>query len=308
MNAKLIFTHALTPLHPGTGQGTGVIDLPIAREVATNLPYLPGSSLKGVLRDACSDPKTCAHLFGPRTKDIPEDTLHAGAAQFTDQRLLLLPVRSLAGTFAWVTSPFVLCRLQRECQAIGITDCPTAVPNPAFVNKVAHAAVTNLCQLKIQQKIVLEDIDLVPDEAETATQWAGWLGKQLFNQEWQTILSQKFCVVPDDIFSFLLETATEVIARNELTENKTSNNLWYEEALPAETVLSGLVIAQQVNKRDQNGEVDQGLTPAKVLEEVATLTKGMVQLGGNATVGRGLCQLSMSLNGGQNANATTTSG
>ncbi len=51
MQARLLFTHALSPLHAGTGQGVGVIDLPIAREKATGLPFLPGSSVKGTLRD-----------------------------------------------------------------------------------------------------------------------------------------------------------------------------------------------------------------------------------------------------------------
>lgn len=49
---RLYFIHVLSPLHAGTGQGTGVIDLPIAREKATGIPYLPGSSVKGTLRDS----------------------------------------------------------------------------------------------------------------------------------------------------------------------------------------------------------------------------------------------------------------
>ncbi|HNH49212.1 MAG TPA: type III-B CRISPR module RAMP protein Cmr4, partial [Myxococcota bacterium] len=36
MSAKTYFLHALTPLHPGTGQGHGLIDLPVARDVSTN--------------------------------------------------------------------------------------------------------------------------------------------------------------------------------------------------------------------------------------------------------------------------------
>ena len=45
MKARLAFVHALSPLHAGTGQGVGVIDLPIARE-KHRYPYLPGSSFK----------------------------------------------------------------------------------------------------------------------------------------------------------------------------------------------------------------------------------------------------------------------
>ncbi|MFQ5437083.1 MAG: type III-B CRISPR module RAMP protein Cmr4, partial [Anaerolineae bacterium] len=83
--------------------------------------------------------------------------------------------------------------------------------------------------------------------------------------------------------SFLLETATEVIARNVLDENKTSQNLWYEEALPAETVLVGLVTAQRVGTN--------GMDQDEALKAGVKLTEGMTQLGGNATIGRGLCRL-----------------
>lgn len=47
--AHRYFLHARSPLHAGTGQGTGVIDLPIAREKATGIPYLPSSSVKGTV-------------------------------------------------------------------------------------------------------------------------------------------------------------------------------------------------------------------------------------------------------------------
>ncbi len=44
--------HALSPLHAGTGHSADVIDLPIARMKATGIPFVPGSSIKGTLRDA----------------------------------------------------------------------------------------------------------------------------------------------------------------------------------------------------------------------------------------------------------------
>ena len=44
--------HAVTPLHVGAGRGLGYIDMPIAREKATNWPYIPGSSIKGVMKKA----------------------------------------------------------------------------------------------------------------------------------------------------------------------------------------------------------------------------------------------------------------
>ena len=51
MRKETYFLKAITPLHIGAGQGLGYIDLPIVREVHTNYPYIPGSSLKGALRN-----------------------------------------------------------------------------------------------------------------------------------------------------------------------------------------------------------------------------------------------------------------
>lgn len=146
MNAKLLFVHALSPLHAGTGQGVGVIDLPVAREKATNLPYLPGSSLKGTLRDTDSvqiTPDLRVKIFGPDSKNADD---HAGSVQFSDQRLLLFPARSLSGTFAWTTSPYLLQRLQRDARSAGISDAPSSVPAPGSLERcivTANSRLTN---------------------------------------------------------------------------------------------------------------------------------------------------------------------
>lgn len=287
MKAKLLFTHALTPLYPGTGQGSGVIDLPIAREIATNIPYLPGSSLKGVLRDACQDAALCNTLFGPESKSISDSNSQAGVLQFTDQRLLLLPVRSLAGTFAWATSPFILQRFSRSLAHIGVKDAP-ASPQPA--KDEAHTAHNSNLPLNMgnKQQVILEDLDFTAvTDQQPVTDWAEWLGACLFpadkkGEGWRKTLREKLCVLHDDRFGFLLETGTEVIARNVLDENKTSQNLWYEEALPAESILEGLVIAQAIGKADN---------PDNALAELVKLTGGLIQLGGHATIGRGFCRL-----------------
>src|SRR5437762_11417803 len=130
MNARLTFVHTLSPLHAGTGQGVGVIDLPIAREKATGIPYLPGSSLKGTLRDLCTHQRK-EDVFGPPTSNAGD---YAGSAQFSDQRLLLLPIRSLKGTFAWVTSPYLLERLSRDGKSANANGTCPPIP-AAFTGK-----------------------------------------------------------------------------------------------------------------------------------------------------------------------------
>ena len=51
--AKLMFTYALTPLHPGAGRavGGGPADLPVQRD-EFGLPTIWSSSLKGFLRSS----------------------------------------------------------------------------------------------------------------------------------------------------------------------------------------------------------------------------------------------------------------
>ena len=289
MKAKLMFVHALSPLHAGIGQGAGVIDLPIAREKATGLPYLPGSSVKGVLRDQSDDQdqEMCKKIFGPDTANADD---YAGSAQFTDQRLLLLPVRSVKGTFAWVTSPYLLHRLGRDAQDVTLTKpLPQTVPTPpASTHDATYCLVMSGadCALKIENKVILEELDLKVSNQPGVDEWATWLAEHIFptDETWQDYLKARLCIVHDDTLSFLLDTAIEVMARIVLKDDtKTVSNLWYEEALPAETILSGLVVATPTKKFK--------LAPADIFTTINGLLNQTLQFGGNATVGRGLCQV-----------------
>ncbi|HHV78302.1 MAG TPA: type III-B CRISPR module RAMP protein Cmr4 [Firmicutes bacterium] len=283
MKARLLFVHVLSALHPGTGQGVGAIDLPVAREKSTGIPYLPGSSLKGVLREACSDKELTRRVYGP---DTDEGAEYAGSIQVSDQRLLLLPVRSLVGTFAWVTSPYILRRLLRDAQAAEIKDVPSgSIPSPAEENRCV-VSVEGAAILR-DGKVVLEDLDLQGDVAAEARQWAEWMGAQLFpdDEYWRRALVERLCVVHDGVFGFLLETGTEVVARVRLEENKKTvaqGGLWYEEMLPVETVLCGLVSALPVKA-----------TVEEVFSTVADAIRKPLHIGGKTTVGRGLCKLTM---------------
>jgi CRISPR-associated protein Cmr4 len=297
MNAKLIFVHALSPLHAGTGQGVGVIDLPIAREKATGIPYLPGSSLKGPLRDLCPDntpeeKQKKKAVFGPDPKnDLASE--HAGAAQFSDQRLLLLPVRSLKGTFAWVTSPYLLQRLARDAKSANPDAKCEALPKSLTGKQCVVTTNSTLTYPDSKGKtVVLEDLELENQARDDADKWAKWIGGCAFNgdADLQNLLKGRLCIVADDVLVFLLNTATEITARIRLEDDKKTverGALWYEEALPTETVLCGLLAATEVKAT--------GMTKDKVGQIVETVIEGVlkqhnpVQLGGKATVGRGVC-------------------
>lgn len=102
--AALLILHAHSGIHAGTGQELGTVDLPIQRERVTNFPVIRGSSLKGALRQALfdrgMDSNTITTIFGPESNNASD---HAGAIVVGDARLVLFPMRSLRGTFAWTT-------------------------------------------------------------------------------------------------------------------------------------------------------------------------------------------------------------
>lgn len=254
--ATLVVWHALTPVHSGTGQGgTGIIDLPIAREAATNFPMLPASSIKGVLRNGDYS-EAATENFGSLEA--------AGKLTFTDARLLALPVRSYKGTFAYVTCPLVIRRLARDVQALGLGLELPKLPEQLDPEKTHLASKMLVHEDKVQ--VLFEDIDLTAVQCPTARELAQTLA------QWTGIaeVGSRLAVVSDDVFAYFSETATEVSAHNALdhltkTVKKDVGALWYEETLPAESLLSSFVIG--------------GAWPAE---------KEVLQVGGKGTVGRGL--------------------
>ncbi|RMI19935.1 MAG: type III-B CRISPR module RAMP protein Cmr4, partial [Calditrichaeota bacterium] len=94
----LLTLHAVTFLHPGAGQSTGLVDLPVQRERHTGFPMLASSGLKGSLRDKAEqawgrDNADVAVIFG--SPEAGGSDSCAGALIVSDARILAFPVRSL---------------------------------------------------------------------------------------------------------------------------------------------------------------------------------------------------------------------
>jgi CRISPR-associated protein Cmr4 len=84
MGVEIFGLLAETFVHTGAGQSAGAIDLPVIRERTTEYPFIPGSSMKGALRDAArgGDDLDLKQLFGEQD--------NAGALLIGDARLVLL--------------------------------------------------------------------------------------------------------------------------------------------------------------------------------------------------------------------------
>jgi len=268
---------AETFLHPGAGSVLGVVDLPVAREAATSYPFVPGSGVKGALRswwEEASPGPSAGEVHGAeggsdarRLFGHPDS---AGSLSVSDGRLALLPVRSLDGPYMWVTCPHLLERLGRDLRRSGAE----ASTPPAFEVEPGRAKVP--AEPPLDLPLVLEERSFTRVATDFAD--AVRLLEPLVPEVARGRLKQQLVVLADEDFAWFARFGLAVQARNVLDDQtKTSTNLWYEEALPPDTVLYALVSSG--NPNDLEAVVDR------------LRADPYLQLGGNETVGQGWVQV-----------------
>jgi len=306
--ARPFFMVVETPLHAGSGMDLGVVDLPIQRERHTSFPKIEASGLKGCIREAfetredeipvgttkvdkSNREETISLAFGPENGDD-----HAGALGFTDARLLLFPVKSMKGVFAWVTCPKVLARFRNDLKL-------AEIPN---VQIPTEKAVPYDCQLVIKDgKIVLEEYTFeITEDAngeDTCSKFAKWLSDNVIPKGpeydyWREKIKTDVVVLSDGDFRDFVNLSTEVITRIKIdsdTGTAQQGALFTEEYLPSETILYSLALATPIFKENDS---DKGVFRKTTDESEESLvmeyfTKGLpkvIQIGGNATIGKGI--------------------
>lgn len=298
-NAMLgLLTH--TSIHAGTGQATGVIDLPIQREAHTGWPCVFGSAVKGALRTRAVDRHDGADwisdVFGPPPptgsaagSSQPQD--YGGALAVGDAKLLLLPIRSLTTHFKWVTCPALLRRWQRDLERNRLkSKFGSGWKAPEITGDVACVATD-----PPDKKLFLEEFrfdansngDLSALIASLATLLRGTPvpGQPDANQ---SALKAQLAVISDDRFSTLCRFATPVNPHVQLGGKKTvSEGPWYEETLPPDTVLYVELLAYP--SRNNQGSMDASAIMKHATDDLFTENDSYLQLGGNETVGMGWC-------------------
>lgn len=290
---QVIFYSCVSPLHMGAGTAVGAIDNPIQREVHTLHPMMAGSGLKGAARHhftrRWSDTSLINRLFGP-DKDAAD---HAGAIAFGDAQLVAFPVRSLRNTFVYATCPTALARLKRMAG----NAAPWAVPSV----KDDEARVAGAGALSAG-RLVLEAFDFKAEEDAKLQEVAAWLSKHALPQGaahdyFRTKIGADLVLLTDTAFSHFVRHATVVEAHvriNNKTGTADNGGLFYTENLPPESLLAGLVLAsvERQPKKAKNAEGGQLMTAHQVLAAVLNaedgLCSGLLQVGGDATTGRGL--------------------
>jgi CRISPR-associated protein Cmr4 len=275
-NNTLLYLHAITSLHPGSGTALGVVDLPIQRERHTGWPIVPGSSIKGVLRDACrrkaSDDPLLETAFGPARIESGSEAAFAGALSLTDARILAFPVRSLKGVFAWVTCPQALRRWERDAALANL-----AVVLPELTLREGKALAAPGTTLLASGKIVLEEFvfEHLP------------VSHSLFPALPQEDRS-RVVVLDDSDFTYFVRHATEVTARIKLnhdTKTVDKGALFYQEFLPAETLLYSVVLGSASHKPND------GSSASAMLQYLFQQLPEHIQIGGDETTGKGICRI-----------------
>lgn len=277
MSMRLVMLRAMAPIHAGTGMGEDVIDLPIAREMGTSIPIVPGTSVKGVLRGLSSHDR----YYGFNTQ--------AGCLQWSDMYLVALPVRSMRGTFAYVTSPYLLQRFVDDYNVCFPNNNPMnayTVANPtaegeytAIIHAGENAETSSV--LAVDQPRVVAIADLVMNyTSQDLSTIADAFNELNFFPSTANQVVRRICVVHDTVMHYLMRTATEVRHRNALNENKTVREkaLWLEEMLPRESIMAGIM---RVVPRGN-------ITQAHLDSEIRAINeRKIVTFGGDTSTGHG---------------------
>ncbi len=268
MKQKLMTIFARTPISVGAGSSVGAIDLPIMRERHTRIPIIPGSSVKGVLRDLWnSAPEEQFRIFGKEGRGDKGDS-QSGKLLVGEARVLAFPVRSARGMFAWVTSPLVLERFVR--------DSGSAFEVQAL--KGMECKASQKLRFSDQDKLVLEEYcfdctGAVPEGI------VAELTKLSSDSVWG-MLADHLAMISDEMFSYFVENACEIPARIRIGDDTgvvVKGGLFYQEQAPSETLFYNVLAVQD--------------NDAGILDEVCgrLAEVGVLQFGGDETIGLGYC-------------------
>lgn len=268
---------AETSIHPGAGQSSGFVDLPVAREAATDYPVIVGSGMKGALlgmaRDLDWDDTRLNDVFGKQD--------NAGGLLVSDARLLLLPVRSLTSSFMWLTCPHAIERYMRDHKRSGRTvDAIESITLEDAADQTPKYLGADVGELFLEERQFAYAGNLPVGLTASIKPLVAHKGTA-------DRLDRQLVVVSDDSFTWFARYGLAINARNRLdpgTKMTTGGGLWYEETLPPDSLFY-LLLAERSDG---------------ALEKVKSLfaARPYLQVGGNETIGHGWFAVSNPLEGG----------
>jgi CRISPR-associated protein Cmr4 len=291
MNTYLTYLYLLTPLHTGGSADEGNL-MGIAREVHTEFPYLPASSLRGKIRSALelSNPqseeekalaKEVSQFFGQKIKDGQQPT--EGEVWFAEATLLFFPIASLSHHLVWITCPLWLERWNRWLQKSPLTqliqNCREQITEaiPALVSFTPEPLYLQTAILKQNAlgQLNTNDSNSLSQSLQNLTNANGMINQLL----------KKLVIVDDEDCIALVETGLQRevrVALNEGEKTVKGGSFRSEEAIPPETVLF-FPWGMKPMKQTENTQ--------NIRAKTSELLKNKLQFGGLEGLGRGWCDL-----------------
>lgn len=262
MNQKLMTIFARTPVSVGCGSSVGAIDSPVMRERHTRYPLIPGSSIKGVLRDLWEEGSAEQNtLFGQQES--------AGRLLVGEGRLLAFPLRSAKGAFAWITCPLALERFKRDSRR------DFTIPAVTEMKCFACRNVT----YETEKKAVLEEY-CFQVEGEVNGEILKAFSDLSEDPIWQESLGERLVILSDEMFSYFVENACEVVTRIQIDDESGTvkdGHLFSQEEVPSESMFYAVM-----------AEMKEGILDpfcSKIAQN------SVIQFGGDETVGLGYCSV-----------------
>ncbi|SHH53792.1 type III-B CRISPR module RAMP protein Cmr4 [Tepidibacter thalassicus] len=270
---KPIYMSAITAIHAGAGEDTGIVDMPIQREVTTGIPKIEASGLKGCFRE----------LFTGKEQDILfGKTDNAGIIGFTDARLLFFPIKSAKGIFALITCPFVIERYLEEVEENKEDKMNIFMrllnEKINFINNGECYILNNI--LSVNEEFVMLDEYIFDSKILDIS----------CIEECKNIIPyiDKVAIVSDDNFIDFVSNCTEIVTRNKIGETGTASDkgLFTVEYLSQESILYMNVVYFELidNKEKEDKDYFNDVFMKKIRG-----TK--IQIGGNKTLGKGFLRI-----------------
>jgi len=271
---RILYIFTRTPLHVGAGASVGAIDQPIIRERHTGFPVIPGSSLKGVLRDhlrSSLGEGALDDLFG---QGGDGQKFSAGKISFGEARLLAFPVRSAKGAFALATCSLALQRFARE------TRSACQVPSgPADMTCLAGDRL--VIEKNGQRGVVLEEYRFRV-AGQFPAEWESLFTK-LLSDAVLTGAAGRFVLLSDGDLSYFAVNACQVsqhVRIDDKTGTAEDRGLFNEETVPSETLFYAPLTV--LARGSSDNQVFQTLGQEQ-----------LIQFGGNGTTGLGFCTVKL---------------
>lgn len=277
MESKFYGLKCITNLFVGNGDNSyGIIDNQVEKDPILETPIIPSSSLKGSLRDFFENNSDnnikITEIFGSDAKETKNT--NSGSYSFFTAQLLFRPMRvsDCNFTYCLVTTVDLL---EKMVQMMSDLNCGLPCDMQEAIKKVKEK-INNLNDKYgiSNTDISVEGYDLencredVNKDVNTAIN----LLLEIF-ENFNLKNGVPIVILKPEIFK---EIDLPIVARNQL-EDGLSNNLWYEEIVPHESIFYFAIMCP-----------DDCKSFKKFDEE---LRSNIIRFGGGASIGYGYCKI-----------------